>query len=74
MAMSPPVVVYHHGKTATGGHYTSDVYHSGYRGWIRMDDNLMKPVPEDFVLTTGSGIQNKNAYLLFYRRMDTLKD
>jgi len=57
---------------ATGGHYTCDAFHSGSGGWIRVDDNLVKPIPEDFVLTTGGGIMNKTVYLLFYRRKDTL--
>ncbi len=67
-------MVYHHGKTATGGHYTSDVFHSGYGGWVRVDDGLLKPIPDDFVLKPGARVTDKNAYLLFYRRLDTLKD
>ena len=67
-----PLVVYHHGKMATGGHYTSDVFHSGYGGWVRIDDSILKPIPDEFVLKPGGGVVNKNAYLLFYRRLDTI--
>ena len=64
-------VVYHHGKTATGGHYTCDVHHPAAGGWVRADDSLVKLVPEEFVLKTGN--QSKVAYILFYRRLDTIR-
>ena len=68
----PPPVVYHHGKAATGGHYTSDVFHPACGGWVRLDDGLLKAVPEEFVLRPASQGSNKVAYLLFYRRLDTV--
>lgn len=67
-------VVYHHGKTVTGGHYTCDVFHTGSNGWVRIDDSLLRSIPEDFVRTPGGSMPNKTAYLLFYRRQDTIKD
>jgi len=41
-------VVYHHGKSAAGGHYTVDVLRSDSREWIRMDDTFLRRIrPED---------------------------
>ena len=66
-------VVYHHGKSATGGHYTADVFHPACGGWVRADDNIIRSIPEEFVLKPGgSAGVNKVAYLLIYRRRDTI--
>ncbi|CAI8016024.1 Ubiquitin carboxyl-terminal hydrolase 10-A [Geodia barretti] len=62
-------VVYHHGKSAVGGHYTCDVRHTGSGVWLRMDDSIVKSVPEEAVLKQPQ-TSNKVAYLLFYRRAD----
>lgn len=41
-------VVYHHGKSAAGGHYTVDVLRQDGREWIRMDDTVIRRIrPED---------------------------
>ena len=41
-------VVYHHGKYASGGHYTVDVRRQEGREWIRLDDTVIRRVlPED---------------------------
>ncbi|KAF2861422.1 cysteine proteinase [Piedraia hortae CBS 480.64] len=41
-------VVYHHGKSAAGGHYTVDVLRQDNREWIRIDDTVIRRVrPED---------------------------
>lgn len=41
-------VVYHHGKHASGGHYTVDVRRQEGREWIRLDDTTIRRVrPED---------------------------
>lgn len=41
-------VVYHHGKSAAGGHYTVDVLRQDSREWVRMDDTFIKRIrPED---------------------------
>ena len=60
-------VVYHHGKHATGGHYTCDVYHHGLEGWLRFDDSLIKRVSEQQVLKHVAG---RVAYLLYFKRCD----
>ena len=66
-------VVYHHGKSATGGHYTADVFHPACSGWVRADDSIIRSIPEDFVLKPGgSAGVHKVAYLLIYRRRDTI--
>lgn len=63
-----PLVVYHHGKNACGGHYTSDVCHATH-GWIRADDTRLKVVPFNYVLKPTQG---KDPYMLFYRRIDLM--
>ncbi|KAJ6462440.1 hypothetical protein C8R45DRAFT_1026783 [Mycena sanguinolenta] len=73
-------VVYHHGVSASGGHYTLDVLHptrfpatstgaAGEReGWVRIDDELVSDVrPVDVFGATEA--DSRCAYLLFYRRM-----
>ncbi len=41
-------VVYHHGKSAAGGHYTVDILREDGREWIRMDDTVIRRIrPED---------------------------
>jgi ubiquitin carboxyl-terminal hydrolase 10 len=60
-------VIYHHGKHATGGHYTCDVYHHGLDGWLRFDDSLIKRVSEQQVLKHVAG---RVAYLLYFKRCD----
>ena len=68
------VVIYHHGQSAAGGHYTLDVLHpnrnsdSGVRareGWIRIDDELVSDLRSEDVF----GKDRDCAYLLFYRKV-----
>ena len=42
-------VVYHHGKSASGGHYTVDVLRQDRKNWIRFDDTVIKSVHPDDV-------------------------
>lgn len=70
-------VVYHHGISASGGHYTLDVVHptrfsgtTSRQGWIRIDDELISDLmPEDVFNTEDRGEGEKSAYLLLYRRV-----
>ncbi|SLM33874.1 ubiquitin c-terminal [Lasallia pustulata] len=47
-------VVYHHGKNASGGHYTVDVRRQEGREWIRLDDTIIRRVRSDDVAEGGS--------------------
>ncbi|XP_062609572.1 ubiquitin carboxyl-terminal hydrolase 10-like [Saccostrea cucullata] len=60
-------VVYHHGKKATGGHYTTAVFHPAINNWIMIDDSLVKHVSVGTVL---KAIPGRVPYLLYYRRID----
>ncbi|KLT43572.1 cysteine proteinase [Cutaneotrichosporon oleaginosum] len=72
-------VVYHHGYSATGGHYTVAVSRPDGTGWLHFDDEAVQPVPaEDVVVSeeearTGRagliGGRERCAYLLFYQRV-----
>ncbi|XP_045889264.1 ubiquitin carboxyl-terminal hydrolase 10 isoform X3 [Micropterus dolomieu] len=62
-------VVYHHGNSATGGHYTTDVFHIGLNGWLRIDDQTVKVINQYQVVKQTT---ERTAYLLYYRRVDLL--
>lgn len=47
-------VIYHHGKNASGGHYTVDVRRQDGREWIRMDDTVIRRVRSEDVAEAGS--------------------
>ncbi|KDR74886.1 hypothetical protein GALMADRAFT_227234 [Galerina marginata CBS 339.88] len=72
--------VYHHGLSASGGHYTLDVLHpSRYppanpttkprEGWVRIDDNLVSDVRPVDEFEAYERNEARCAYLLFYRRI-----
>lgn len=46
-------VVYHHGKNASGGHYTVDVRRQEGREWIRLDDTVIRRVRSEDVAEGG---------------------
>lgn len=55
-------MVYHHGKHATGGHYTIDVLRQDRSEWLRVDDTYIEPIPENEVVTLdSSGRRNVRA-------------
>ncbi|CAG8607736.1 15713_t:CDS:2, partial [Acaulospora colombiana] len=41
-------VVYHHGKSATGGHYTADILRNDNE-WLHIDDTTISPISADEV-------------------------
>ena len=47
-------VVYHHGKNASGGHYTVDVRRQEGIEWIRLDDTVIRRVRSEDVAAGGS--------------------
>ncbi|KAH6655640.1 hypothetical protein BKA67DRAFT_516502 [Truncatella angustata] len=47
-------VVYHHGKNASGGHYTVDVRRQDGREWIRIDDTFIRRVRSEDVAEGGA--------------------
>ncbi|KAJ3530235.1 hypothetical protein NM688_g7738 [Phlebia brevispora] len=71
--------LYHHGQSASGGHYTLDVLHPNRdmndrprQAWIRIDDELVSDMrPED--VFGGQERDDRCAYLLFYRRLGPAK-
>lgn len=75
-------VVYHHGASATGGHYTACVLKQNGQGWLHLDDELVENVEgeagvyvtKDAAMqgdagTVGRSMRSKCAYLLFYARV-----
>lgn len=47
-------VVYHHGKNASGGHYTVDLRRQDGKEWIRMDDTVIRRIRSEDVAEGGS--------------------
>jgi ubiquitin carboxyl-terminal hydrolase 10 len=72
-------VVYHHGHSATGGHYTVAVARPDGTGWLHFDDDTVQTVPADAVVVSEDevragragliGGRERCAYLLFYQRI-----
>lgn len=42
-------VIYHHGKSASGGHYTVDIRRQDDREWIRVDDTVIRRIRSEDV-------------------------
>ena len=68
-------VLYHHGESASGGHYTIDVLHqNGDSGsgeaWLHIDDESVKAVRHEDVFGGHDSEQadDRCAYILFYCR------
>ena len=53
-------VIYHHGKNASGGHYTADVCRTD-NTWIRLDDTMITDVQKEDVAVCGSGQHQEQA-------------
>ncbi|KAI9894643.1 MAG: Ubiquitin carboxyl-terminal hydrolase 10 [Vezdaea aestivalis] len=47
-------VVYHHGKNASGGHYTVDVHRQDGAEWIRLDDTAIRRIRSQEVAAGGT--------------------
>ncbi|KXX81918.1 putative ubiquitin carboxyl-terminal hydrolase 3 [Madurella mycetomatis] len=61
-------VVYHHGKNASGGHYTVDVRRQDGREWIRIDDTIIRRVRDEDVAEGGAEEETPKAGLADSRR------
>jgi len=55
-------VVYHHGKSASGGHYTVDVLRQDKKSWVRIDDTVIKRVRADEVAVDVKDIGSYNDF------------
>lgn len=53
-------VVYHHGKTASGGHYTVDVRRQDGHEWIRLDDTVIRRLRSEDVAEGASEEEPKD--------------
>ncbi|KAI9281823.1 hypothetical protein BY458DRAFT_468598 [Sporodiniella umbellata] len=65
-------IVYHHGSSAGGGHYTCDIKRKNDE-WLHIDDTTITPVSEKDVLVTEENTRTsekthagQTAYILFY--------
>ncbi|AET40284.1 mRNA-binding ubiquitin-specific protease UBP3 Ecym_5544 [Eremothecium cymbalariae DBVPG len=62
-------VVYHHGLSSSGGHYTADVLHQDEEKWYRIDDTTVTEINKEEVVTGGEeGSHSRTAYILIYQR------
>ncbi|KAI0552021.1 hypothetical protein F4679DRAFT_537325 [Xylaria curta] len=53
--------VYHHGKSASGGHYTVDLRRQDGREWIRVDDTVIRRIrSEDVAESSADGNTSKS--------------
>jgi ubiquitin C-terminal hydrolase len=70
-------VLYHHGESAGGGHYTADALHPNGDGdtgkiWLHIDDEAVSTVRDEDVFgehgtdSTERAADERCAYLLFY--------
>ncbi|KAJ4286413.1 hypothetical protein N0V90_013112 [Kalmusia sp. IMI 367209] len=67
-------VVYHHGKNASGGHYTVDLRRQEGREWIRMDDTIIRRIRAEDVAEGGAEEDPKVlAAALEQHKNDTMK-
>lgn len=63
-------VVYHHGVSSSGGHYTCDVYQEAQKKWFRIDDINVQEIEMEEVLQPGEeGSDSRTAYILIYQKL-----
>ncbi|KAI0196970.1 cysteine proteinase [Astrocystis sublimbata] len=56
--------VYHHGKSASGGHYTVDLRRQDGREWIRVDDTVIRRIrSEDVAESSADGSASKSTWV-----------
>ncbi|SCU99759.1 LANO_0F03510g1_1 [Lachancea nothofagi CBS 11611] len=63
-------VVYHHGLSPSGGHYTCDVFQEALSKWYRIDDVNVQEIDKEEVLKGGEeGKDPRTAYILIYQKL-----
>ncbi|GAV52472.1 hypothetical protein ZYGR_0AG04630 [Zygosaccharomyces rouxii] len=63
-------VIYHHGVSSDGGHYTADVYHRETDKWYRIDDvNIIELKKEDVLKGGEESGDSRTAYILMYQKV-----
>ena len=73
-------VLYHHGESAGGGHYTVDVLHPNGDGeagevWLHIDDDAVSRMRHEDMFGDHDGeraADERCAYLLFYCRISQM--
>lgn len=62
-------MVFHHGKTVAGGHYTAVTYEPAIKGWSLKDDASVTPIDEaTFLNYSNNTDKNIMPYFLIYRQ------
>ncbi|QLG71261.1 hypothetical protein HG535_0B03000 [Zygotorulaspora mrakii] len=62
-------VIYHHGLSSDGGHYTADVYNKEVDKWYRIDDvNIIELNKTDVLKGGEEGADSRTAYILMYQK------
>lgn len=74
-------VVYHHGMSASGGHYTADILRQDDANWINIDDTVIRPIsPAEVAVDVAAAdaasrrrheTSDRIAYILFYERLSS---
>lgn len=63
-------VIYHHGVSPDGGHYTADIYHKESDKWYRIDDvNITALKPEEALEANQDSVGSRTAYILLYQKV-----
>jgi ubiquitin carboxyl-terminal hydrolase 10 len=63
-------VVYHHGKNASGGHYTVDVRRQDGVEWIRLDDTVIRRLRSEDVAAAGADEESPKANAVDARKQN----
>ncbi|CDO94143.1 unnamed protein product [Kluyveromyces dobzhanskii CBS 2104] len=65
-------VIYHHGVSPSGGHYTCDVYDKSLDKWYRIDDVNVDEIKnkEDVLKASDSASESRTAYILLYEKLN----
>lgn len=63
-------MIYHHGVSPSGGHYTCDVYDKDLDKWYRIDDVNVDEIKnkEDILRSGDSASDSRTAYILLYEK------